>query len=264
MARESRWPHSPSADPSAPPVPAPPAPRRHVTGAKQGKQGPTTAVGTHRGSTDTTQGGLRLRGRARRTAPGTRSPAGNRSRPRRERTADLCAVPRSRPGPYLRLPRIDTRKVISLSWPWRVRGRDLGRSGSGAAGTGRLGATSRSRTTQRTGQMRPIGRRGPAPAGQSPDGGALPGSGRVAAIEVSHLAKTFGGRTAVRDVSFSVARGEVFGFLGPNGAGRTTMVRILGTPDHRRQTQHRPRPTASAPPVRSPARTHTPDLPARA
>ena len=50
-----------------------------------------------------------------------------------------------------------------------------------------------------------------------------------AAIEVSHLTKVFGPRTAVADVSFSVARGEVFGFLGPNGAGKTTTVRILGT-----------------------------------
>jgi ABC-2 type transport system ATP-binding protein len=50
-----------------------------------------------------------------------------------------------------------------------------------------------------------------------------------AAVEVSHLTKRFGGRTAVDDVSFSVARGEVFGFLGPNGAGKTTTVRILGT-----------------------------------
>jgi ABC-2 type transport system ATP-binding protein len=50
-----------------------------------------------------------------------------------------------------------------------------------------------------------------------------------AAIEVSHLTKKFGNRTAVADVSFSVARGEVFGFLGPNGAGKTTTVRILGT-----------------------------------
>jgi ABC-2 type transport system ATP-binding protein len=51
----------------------------------------------------------------------------------------------------------------------------------------------------------------------------------AAAIEVSHLTKVFGTRTAVRDVSFTVARGEVFGFLGPNGAGKTTTVRILGT-----------------------------------
>src|SRR3984885_13822841 len=50
-----------------------------------------------------------------------------------------------------------------------------------------------------------------------------------AAIEVSHLTKVFGTRTAVDDVSFTVARGEVFGFLGPNGAGKTTTVRILGT-----------------------------------
>jgi ABC-2 type transport system ATP-binding protein len=49
------------------------------------------------------------------------------------------------------------------------------------------------------------------------------------AIAVSHLTKSFGGRTAVSDVSFSVASGEVFGFLGPNGAGKTTTVRILGT-----------------------------------
>jgi ABC-2 type transport system ATP-binding protein len=59
-------------------------------------------------------------------------------------------------------------------------------------------------------------------AGQRAPGGPL-------AIEVSHLSKSFGTRTAVADVSFSVARGEVFGFLGPNGAGKTTTVRILGT-----------------------------------
>lgn len=53
--------------------------------------------------------------------------------------------------------------------------------------------------------------------------------GAAVAMEVSHLVKAFGSRTAVDDVSFSVARGEVFGFLGPNGAGKTTTVRILGT-----------------------------------
>jgi len=58
---------------------------------------------------------------------------------------------------------------------------------------------------------------------------AAPAETAAAAIEVSHLTKVFGSRTAVADVSFSVARGEVFGFLGPNGAGKTTTVRILGT-----------------------------------
>ncbi len=51
----------------------------------------------------------------------------------------------------------------------------------------------------------------------------------ASAIEVSALTKRFGERTAFRDVSFSVARGEVFGFLGPNGAGKTTTVRTLST-----------------------------------
>ncbi|HMC71866.1 MAG TPA: ATP-binding cassette domain-containing protein, partial [Mycobacteriales bacterium] len=49
------------------------------------------------------------------------------------------------------------------------------------------------------------------------------------ALVVSHLTKRFGTRLAFEDVSFTVARGEVFGFLGPNGAGKTTMVRTLGT-----------------------------------
>jgi ABC-type uncharacterized transport system ATPase subunit len=52
-----------------------------------------------------------------------------------------------------------------------------------------------------------------------PAGGRPPDLAVPAAIEVSHLTKVFGGRAAVSDVSFSVASGEVFGFLGPNGAG---------------------------------------------
>jgi ABC-2 type transport system ATP-binding protein len=63
----------------------------------------------------------------------------------------------------------------------------------------------------------------------SGDGRTRPSAAGAATIEVSHLTKNFGPRTAVADVSFSVARGEVFGFLGPNGAGKTTTVRILGT-----------------------------------
>jgi ABC-2 type transport system ATP-binding protein len=53
--------------------------------------------------------------------------------------------------------------------------------------------------------------------------------GATAILSVTHLTKRFGDRTAFEDVSFEVARGEVFGFLGPNGAGKTTTVRTLGT-----------------------------------
>jgi len=56
-----------------------------------------------------------------------------------------------------------------------------------------------------------------------------PGDGGGPALAVSHLTKRFGDRTAFEDVSFLIARGEVFGFLGPNGAGKTTTVRTLGT-----------------------------------
>ena len=59
--------------------------------------------------------------------------------------------------------------------------------------------------------------------------GSVAASGLAPAIRVDHLTKRFGDRVAFDDVSFDVARGEVFGFLGPNGAGKTTTVRTLGT-----------------------------------
>lgn len=46
-------------------------------------------------------------------------------------------------------------------------------------------------------------------------------------IEVSHLVKAFGTFRAVNDISFTVRRGEIFGFLGANGAGKTTAMHML-------------------------------------
>jgi ABC-2 type transport system ATP-binding protein len=46
-------------------------------------------------------------------------------------------------------------------------------------------------------------------------------------IEVRHLSKKFGSFTAVDDISFEVYKGEIFGFLGANGAGKTTAMKML-------------------------------------
>ena len=47
------------------------------------------------------------------------------------------------------------------------------------------------------------------------------------AVEVRNLTVRFGDFSAVKNVSFSVERGEIFGFLGANGAGKTTTIRVL-------------------------------------
>ena len=47
------------------------------------------------------------------------------------------------------------------------------------------------------------------------------------AISVNDLTKKFGSFTAVDHISFSVEKGEIFGFLGANGAGKTTAIRML-------------------------------------
>ena len=48
-----------------------------------------------------------------------------------------------------------------------------------------------------------------------------------AAITADHLTIRFGSFTAVQDVSFAVQKGELFGFLGPNGSGKTTIIKAL-------------------------------------
>ena len=56
-----------------------------------------------------------------------------------------------------------------------------------------------------------------------PDVKAGPGP----AIVAEHLVRKFGDFTAVNDVSFRVEHGEIFGFLGPNGSGKTTVIKML-------------------------------------
>jgi len=71
-------------------------------------------------------------------------------------------------------------------------------------------------------------------------------------LSINDLTKSFSERTVVNDLSFHVFPGEVFGFLGPNGSGKTTTIRIaqgiirpesgsvsiLGSPPHRSVLKH--------------------------
>jgi ABC-2 type transport system ATP-binding protein len=59
------------------------------------------------------------------------------------------------------------------------------------------------------------------------------------AIDVEGLTKSFGSRVVVRDLTMQVPKGEIYGFLGPNGSGKTTTLRMLCgllTPDSGRGT----------------------------
>lgn len=67
----------------------------------------------------------------------------------------------------------------------------------------------------RTAQICPLG---PAPK---------EGAGLCAMIKVEGLTKKYAGITAVKDLNFTVEKGEIVGFLGPNGAGKSTTMRIL-------------------------------------
>jgi ABC-2 type transport system ATP-binding protein len=53
-------------------------------------------------------------------------------------------------------------------------------------------------------------------------------------ISVKNLSKSFNGKPAVQNISLQVNRGDIFGFLGPNGSGKTTTIRMISgllTPD---------------------------------
>ena len=51
--------------------------------------------------------------------------------------------------------------------------------------------------------------------------------GESVAVNVEHLNITFGTKKVVKDVSFQIHKGEINGFLGISGAGKTTIIRVL-------------------------------------
>ena len=57
--------------------------------------------------------------------------------------------------------------------------------------------------------------------------GANDAQGQDIVIDVHHLTKKFDGKAVVRDLSMQVRRGSIYGFLGPNGSGKTTTIRML-------------------------------------
>jgi ABC-2 type transport system ATP-binding protein len=79
----------------------------------------------------------------------------------------------------------------------------------------------------------------PRAANSAPSGGSEPGNfasvgAHPAVIDVHDLNKSFGHKHVVVDLSMRVMQGEIFGFLGPNGSGKTTSIRLmcgLLTPD---------------------------------
>ncbi len=60
-----------------------------------------------------------------------------------------------------------------------------------------------------------------------PSGSGSPAAAPVAAIDVRGLVKRFGDKLVVNNVSIRVETGAIYGFLGPNGSGKTTTIRLL-------------------------------------
>ncbi|HEX2911974.1 MAG TPA: branched-chain amino acid ABC transporter ATP-binding protein/permease [Chloroflexia bacterium] len=64
------------------------------------------------------------------------------------------------------------------------------------------------------------------PVSSAADGASVP-AGKEALLELHDVKQSFGGLTAVDDVSFAIQKGGVYGLIGPNGAGKTTIINII-------------------------------------
>jgi len=69
----------------------------------------------------------------------------------------------------------------------------------------------------------------PSTAADPVAAGGVLHEGDAPAVETSGLGYRYGDRVALEDVSISISPGEIFGFLGPNGGGKTTLFRLLST-----------------------------------
>src|SRR5262245_21585718 len=72
-------------------------------------------------------------------------------------------------------------------------------------------------------------RNGKPPAANSPVGKLRPQPARrtMSAVTLESVTKTFGAHTAVSDLSLDVPAGSIYGFIGPNGSGKTTTLRMI-------------------------------------
>ena len=127
-------------------------------------------------------------------------------------------------------------RVTFISRAGRVHAaRHLQPGGARAAGVPRRGHAGAAQLTARrpAGLDRPAASRARQPCPQAE------ASNGAIAVEVEGLTKSFGGKVVVRNLTMRVKRGQIYGFLGPNGSGKTTTIRMLCgllTPDSGRGT----------------------------